>query len=68
MECARRGGQFHAAVFDRPPGVMILELHCALVAERGMEPAGVVDLIEKAWKIGASTLRVFMKLSALALS
>src|ERR1700733_6454668 len=31
---------------------MILELRRAQVAERGVESAGVIDLIDKAWKIG----------------
>jgi hypothetical protein len=36
-----------------------------------VESAGVVDLIDKAWKVGGDIFedfRVFMKLSALALS
>ena len=34
--------------FDRLPGVVILELNRAWLAERGMAPAGIVDLIGKA--------------------
>jgi hypothetical protein len=32
--------------------VVILELCWAQVAERGVQSAGVVDLIDEAWKIG----------------
>jgi hypothetical protein len=35
---------------DRLPGVVILELCWAQVAERGVESAGVVDLIDKDYK------------------
>ena len=49
MECALNGGQFQAAVLL---GVLILVLRGAEIAERGVEPAGVVDLIDKSWKVG----------------
>jgi len=38
---------------------MILELCRAWVAERGMEPAGVVDIIDKAWKIVGDVFESF---------
>src|SRR6478672_9962060 len=39
---------------------MILELCRAKVAERGVESAGVVDLIDKAWKIGGDVFESFV--------
>src|SRR6478609_6817774 len=39
---------------------MILELCRAWVAERGVESAGVVDLIDKAWKIGGDVFESFV--------
>src|ERR1700722_16316402 len=39
---------------------MILELCWAQVAERGVESAGVVDLIDKAWKIGGDVFESFV--------
>jgi hypothetical protein len=67
--------------FDRLPGVVVLELGGAQVAERGVKSPHVVDVVDEAGQVGgdvfeglvvirytASTLRVFMKLSAFALS
>ena len=39
---------------------MILELCWAEVAKRGVEPAGVVDLIDKAWKVGGDVFEGFV--------
>ncbi len=38
------------------PGVLMLVLRGAQIAERGVEPAGVVDLIDEAWKVGEIVL------------
>jgi hypothetical protein len=38
--------------FDRLPGVVILELRGAQVAERRVQSASVVDLVDEAGKIG----------------
>src|SRR6266481_604888 len=46
--------------FDRLPGVMILELCRAQVAERGVESSGVVDLIDKAWKVSGDVFESFV--------
>jgi hypothetical protein len=48
----RRGG------FDCRPGVMILELCWAQVAEREMESAGVVDLIDKRGRSAVTSSKV----------
>ena len=42
------------------PGVMVLELRWAEIAERGMQPAGVVDLIDEARKVGGHILEGFV--------
>ena len=47
---ARSGVRPTQTLLDRLPGVVILELCWAQVAERGVQSAGVVDLIDKAWK------------------
>ena len=41
---------------DRVPGVLILVLRGAQIAERGVEPAGVVEPIDEAWKVGGNVL------------
>ena len=41
--------------FDRLPGV-VLELLRAEIAERGMEPPGVVDLVDEARKVGGDVV------------
>src|SRR6267154_42313 len=38
--------------FDRPLGVMFLELRWAQISERGVESSGVVDLVDEARRIG----------------
>jgi hypothetical protein len=38
---------------------MILKLCWAQVAERGVETTGVVDVIDKAWKIGGDVFESF---------
>src|SRR5258708_40219681 len=38
--------------FDRLPGVVILELRWAQISESGVQPSGVVDLVDEARKIG----------------
>jgi hypothetical protein len=56
--------------FDRLPGVVILELPGSGNRARS-GAAGVVNLIDEAWKsavTSSKTFSVFMKLSALALS
>src|SRR5262249_58606492 len=42
--------------FDPLPGVVILELRGAQVAERGVQPASVVDLVNEAGKIRGDVL------------
>jgi hypothetical protein len=49
--------------------VVVLELGGAQVAERGVEPPRVADVVGEAWEIGRDVLEslnfsVFMKLSA----
>src|SRR6516162_11624125 len=46
--------------FDPLPGVVILELRGAQVAERGVQPAGVVDLVNEAGKIRGDVLECFV--------
>ena len=46
--------------FDPLPGVVILELRGAQVAERGVQPAGVVDLVNEAGKIRGDVLERFV--------
>ena len=46
--------------FDRLLGVLILELYRAQIPERGVEPACVVDRVDKAWKIGHDVLEGFV--------
>src|SRR5262249_7609724 len=46
--------------FDPLPGVMILELRGAQVAERGVQPASVVDLVNEAGKIRGDVLECFV--------
>ena len=59
MQCsAPLGWTVSCGGFDRLPGVVILELCWAQVAERGVQSAGVVDLINKAWKIGGHVFEV----------
>jgi hypothetical protein len=43
--------------FDRLPGVLILELHRAEIAERGVQSLYIVHLIDEAWKVGRDVLR-----------
>jgi para-nitrobenzyl esterase len=38
--------------FDRQPGVLILELRRAEIAERGVQSSYIVHLIDEAWKVG----------------
>ena len=57
VECAPRAGQDS---FDRLPGVVVLELGRAQIAERGMESASVVNLVDEAWKIGCHILEGFV--------
>src|SRR6516225_6960948 len=42
--------------FDRLLGVVVLILHRAHVAERGVESTRVVDLIDEAWKVGCNVI------------
>jgi hypothetical protein len=46
--------------FDLEPGVLILELLRAEIAERGMQSGGVVDLIDEARKVGSDILEGFV--------
>src|SRR5580693_9507698 len=46
--------------FDRLPGMVFLELCRAQVAERGVESSGVVDLIDKAWKVSGNVVEGFV--------
>src|SRR5262249_49281874 len=46
--------------FDPLPGVVILELRGAQVAERGGQPASVVDLVNEAGKIRGDGLECFV--------
>src|SRR5262249_41726745 len=46
--------------FDPLPGVVILRLRGAQVAERGVEPASVVDLVNEAGKIRGDVLECFV--------
>jgi len=80
MDCAPAGGQDQAANLTDLTNLVFLELNRAPVAERGMEPACIVDVINEPRKARgkirksftlhetASTFSVFMKLSAFALS
>ena len=56
VECAPDGGQVQAGGFDRLLGVVVLILHRAHVAERGVESARVVDLIDEAWKVSCNVI------------
>src|SRR6516225_8975366 len=42
--------------FDRLLGVVVLILHRAHVAERGVESTRVVDLIDEAWKVSCNVI------------
>ena len=46
--------------FDSSLGVAILILRGAEIAERGVESAGVVDLIDEAWKVGCDVFESFV--------
>jgi hypothetical protein len=46
--------------FDRLLGVSILVLHGAQIAQRGMESASVVNLIDEAGKISCNVLKDFV--------
>jgi hypothetical protein len=59
VECAPGAGQDHAG-FDPLPGVVILELRGAQVAERGVRRASVVDLVNEAGKIRGDVLECFV--------
>jgi hypothetical protein len=52
LECAPEGGELSGCGFDRLPGVMILELYWAEIAECGVESSGVVDLVNEVGKVG----------------
>ncbi len=41
-------------------GVAILVLRGAEIAERGVESAGIVDLIDEAWKVSRNVLESFV--------
>src|SRR5262249_42962393 len=53
---APRGWTGSGRWFDRLPGVVVLELGGAQVAKRRMEPAGVIDLVDEAGKVGGDVL------------
>ena len=42
------------------PGVAILVLRGAQIAQRGVESASVVDLVDEAWKVGCNVLEGFI--------
>ena len=46
--------------FDSSLGVAILVLRGAEIAERGVEYAGIVDLIDEAWKVSRNVLESFV--------
>jgi hypothetical protein len=46
--------------FDPLPGVVIVELRGAQVAERGVQPASAVDLVNEAAKIRGDVLERFV--------
>src|SRR5208282_1505863 len=46
--------------FDRLPGVLILELRRAEIAERGVQSSYIVHLIDEAWKVGRDVLERFI--------
>src|SRR5262245_29694565 len=59
MERAPCGGQGSGCGFARLPDVLILELLWAEIAERGMEPAFVVDLLDEVGKVLGDVLEAF---------
>jgi hypothetical protein len=54
MQCALRAGRFTR----RLPGMVIIELCWAQVAYRGVESAGVVDLIDEVRKSAVTSSKV----------
>src|SRR5271156_5601176 len=51
LEWAPRAGQRSGRCFDRGPGVAVLELLRAEIAQGGMETTSVVDLVDDPWKV-----------------
>ncbi len=50
------GWTVSSGCFDRLPGVLILELRRAQIAERGVEASLIVDIVDEAWKVGGDVL------------
>ncbi len=60
LECALNGGTVLGGGFDSSLGVAILVLRGAEIAERGVESASIVDLINEAWKVSRNVLESFV--------
>src|SRR4051794_21704771 len=58
MDCAPEGGQRSGCCFASLPDVLILELLWAQIAQRRMESAGVVDLLNEVGKVFSNVLEV----------
>src|SRR6516162_1754494 len=63
-ECRRGvrpwGWTISGGVFDRLLGVAVLVLHGAQIAQRGVESASIVNLVDEAGKIGCNVLEGFV--------
>src|SRR3974390_3793233 len=46
--------------FDRSLGVVVLVLRGAEIAERRVKSAGIVNLIDEAWKVSCNVLECFV--------
>ena len=51
LECAPGGGHGSGGWFDRLPGVLVLELLQAQVADGRVKPSAVTDLVDEAGKV-----------------
>ena len=48
MECTHLGGQLSHGLLDSLPGEDLLEIDWAAVANSGVQPLGIVDLLDEA--------------------
>ena len=48
LECTRLGGQFSYHLMDNLPGEVLSEIDWTAIAKGGMEPLGIVDIVDEA--------------------